>query len=129
MTHPKPAPHAVEKRGRKEEDHYDIGRIRARVFALDMDCRFPDSARRTSPCSGQHDLAHLRSHSRAKTGGQPAAERWKEDAVFRCCRKHHRMYDGMVGGRLVDIETMTPQGTRGPMKFYDYRTRAVLGIG
>ena len=50
---------------------------------------------------------------------------------MRMCHEHHQgtySYDGAIGGKGFDIRPLTDKEYRGPCKFIDRETGALLGV-
>lgn len=107
---PKPEPRKKVKARATRQARTVVKDVRAAVVERDGMCRVPA---RLGPCQGVLEWAHMHSHRRSKTRGQPAEDRHTSEGTLMLCSFHHLQYDV----HALRIEPLTDQGANGELKF------------
>jgi hypothetical protein len=91
---PKPEKRATSKGRAKRHEAAIIQQVRAACVARDGDCRLgPIWDYFGSVCGGESEWAHMPTHRRSKTIGQPAEDRHCTEGSLMLCTRHHAMLD------------------------------------
>jgi hypothetical protein len=111
MLFPKPERRSRQKARERSHESAVIRRVRAEVARLDGFCRLWRG--QMGPCRGASEWAHLERFRRSRTIGWAPEDRHRVDGTLMLCDGHHDDYDQ----HRMDIEELTPRGTRGALRF------------
>lgn len=124
LRFPKPEPRVLVKARKRTAEEATQRQVRALVKARDGYCRLKTGGSNPSmsrldrvgpvavgPCEGPSQWAHLSSHRRSKTRGQPPTTRHGTDGTVMLCQRHHALLDAHV----IEIVPLTSSGADGPL--------------
>jgi hypothetical protein len=114
MKRKSPGPTARARAAKRRKDRAVADQIYRIVSLRDGSCRltslFSGAINWVGPCEGRAEWAHLHSHRRSKTRGQPPDERHTEAGSVMLCTKHHRDYDAKKFQLLPVVPSIGAKG-------------------